>query len=69
MKTNRDAFERMRYIHEDDGAGSGFMMTDLPQMLRQVAVEIMPQWQFAIHAQPIEMPGFSPITTAADANP
>lgn len=61
LKNGRSAFIRLRYVHEDDGMGTSFMLTDLPEMLRQVVVEMQPVWQFITHGPPKLVPGFGPL--------
>ncbi len=55
LSAGAQAFVKLRYIHEDDGFGTKFLLRQLPDMLREVIIEEMkPAW--APMMQPI--PGF-----------
>jgi len=59
LSVGAQAFVKLRYVHEDDGFETKFLLGELPDMLRQVIVdELKPAWAPMIHGPMQPIPGF-----------
>jgi len=59
LSAGAQAFVKLRYVHEDDGFGTKFLLGELPDMLRQVIIEeLKPAWAPMIHGPMQPIPGF-----------
>jgi hypothetical protein len=59
-----NAFVQLRYIHENDGNGVGFIIHDLPAMLKTVILDMQPTWAVFGHGQGRPVPGFEEETSS-----
>jgi hypothetical protein len=44
LKSGSSAFEQARYLYEEEKPSLRFILSDLPAILRKVALEIQPDW-------------------------
>lgn len=59
FREGANAFVSLRYLHENDGFGTKFLLGDLPTILRTVIVDLMkPEWKNLTHGPITSVPGF-----------
>jgi HEPN domain-containing protein len=56
LKDGSRAFTELRYLHEKDKPDCSFRLTNFPEMLRQVIVEMKPEWAKLRHSPPAPHP-------------
>ncbi|MEY9157342.1 hypothetical protein [Bradyrhizobium japonicum] len=52
LENGANAFTQLRYIHENNGQGTSFILGNLPDMLRLVVLELKPEWIGIVHGVP-----------------
>jgi hypothetical protein len=57
LQHGADAFTQMRYLHENDGKGTIFLLGDMPDMLRVVVLDLRPEWTPLSHGAPRPIDG------------
>jgi hypothetical protein len=58
LSEGSSAFTFLRYIHEVDNLKTKFLLGDFPNILRDVIIQMRPQWAFMAHGPMAPAPGF-----------
>jgi HEPN domain-containing protein len=58
LSEGSSAFTSIRYLHEVDNSKTKFLLGDLPSILRDVIIQIKPEWANMVHGPMTPVPGF-----------
>jgi hypothetical protein len=63
LSEGSSAFTSLRYMHEVENLNTKFLLGDFPNVLRDVIIQMRPQWAFMAHGPMAPVPGFeNPMT-------